>query len=282
MYFQNVAGGNAVDMTNDVASATLTVGGRTITGAPVSADVLYFSIGDSNPVTLSRDQLTSASVNLAFVDNDDRTPANIELIIGNGAFTPVSGTAQGIRAISESTGVELAGTVITTSGAVESQAHLLAQSKPVVSVNAGAVSNSVLYGFSVTADANGYVDLTGFDFAMPGIPGVEYSNIELRINSTSGTIIGTFADVAAGAPLVSTITLEPAYNPAGYRLSAGTTVNFFLTATVDDNARTNSYTRNVKLNNIVFADNSGNAITNASAYDNTGLEAANVSYNVTK
>lgn len=59
-------------------------------------------------------------------------------------------------------------------------------------------------------------------------------------------------------------------------------MNFFLTATVDDNGRTNSYTRNVKLNNIVFKDNSGNEINNASTFDNTGLEAANVSYTVTK
>ena len=83
MYFQNVAGGNAVDMANDIASATLTIGGRTIEGAAVSSDVLYFSIGTTNPVTLMRDQLTSASVNLAFTTNNDRDPANIELIIGN-------------------------------------------------------------------------------------------------------------------------------------------------------------------------------------------------------
>lgn len=209
MYFTST--GTTLDMLNDVASATLTVGGRTITGAAVSDNVLYFSIGSSNPVTLSRDQLTSASVNLAFVDNDDRAPATLQLSIGSAGFTPVSGTANGIRAISESTGVELASGVITASGAVESQAHLLAQSKPVVSVNAGAVSNSVLYGFSVTADANGYVDLTEFDFAMPGISGVEYSNIELRINSTSGTTIGTFPNVASGATLTSNITLGTAY-----------------------------------------------------------------------
>ena len=117
---------------------------------------------------------------------------------------------------------------------------------------------------------------------MPGITDVAYTNVRLRINSTSGTVIGTYDDITAGDALDNGSYTPVAPHATGYRLTAGTTVNFFLTATVDDNARTNSYTRNVQLINIVFADESGTPVNNASDYDNVGLEAENVTFTVTK
>jgi len=290
LYVNNTAAHSTLDLANSVNSVSLVVGGRTIEGAAVSANVIYFPIGDSNPIIIERDETVKLEVRVSFNDSTDRTARTFQLALWNTGYTPVSGTTQGLRLLSDSTGQQLVNANINNDVAIafSSQVHLLARSKPVVAVDTN-VSGNTLYKFTVTADSNRYVDLKSVALAVNSINGVGYSSIKLTKDSTTGTEIGTFAAAWTAVPAaaneagtIGAFTLTAPYDTTGFRINAGETVTFYVTATVNDNFRTTTYTRQLDLTNVNYNDSVWADITTASDYNNVGLPAQTVSTTVTK
>lgn len=142
--------GTTLDFANSVRSASISVNGRVIDGAVVSASTLYFSIWGSNPLVIDKDQTVKVDVRLAFNDSNSRTATNFNLRLGYAWVTPVTGvtsTTSGIRAVSDSTGQTIANIASTEL----SKTHKLARTKVLASMLTGSASSQ---DFKLVADSN--------------------------------------------------------------------------------------------------------------------------------
>ncbi len=248
-----------LDLSNAVRSASLVINGRTIDGAIVSADTLYFPIGNTSPVVLEKEEIVEVEVRLSFNDSTTRESAEFQLTIGDGGYTGVvNGSENGMRVVSESTGLIVDNYTID----VESDAHLYSRGSVVATIGAATLSTQK---FTVSADSNRRVDLDSvtFDYIGQDASSLTGSMVMKKGNTT---IDGTFAFNVDGDELTFT------FDNAEY-LNAGTQQEFTVELPGLSNLGSDTWTREMRLSNIVFSNDLDTAdqITNTGDYDNSGL-----------
>lgn len=125
--------------------------------------MLHFSFG-SNGVVLEQDDPNTADLRVAFFDSNTRTNRSFQFMIPTTVPGAVNGTLNGMRVVSDSTSL----TVDRGTAAIESREHLLARSNPAVA-RQSEVSSQVAYKFTVAADANRKLSMTGLTFEVNGL-----------------------------------------------------------------------------------------------------------------
>ncbi len=210
-------GTGTLDFANAVRSASITVDGRTIDGAVVSADTIYFPIGNTSPVVLEKDEIVEVKVNLSFNDSDTRASTPFQLKLGTGNYAgAVNGTHEGMRVISDSTGLEVDG----YTPSLVSDEHMLSRSKVTVAATSFAASETDLYEFNVTADSNRKVTLTDINLDLWGSADLSGATITVYKNTESSSNIA-FELTTTG----SVVTVGDLSNR---EISAGTTVKYIV------------------------------------------------------
>lgn len=231
-----------------VKSVSMTVAGRTVQGDVIGEDTIYFSIGNTNPVVVKRDETVVADVRVAFNDDNSRVNTPFTLEVKNPSSGAISGTSNGVRVISEATGEEL---VLSFSG-VTSNDHLYSRSRAVVA-RQSSVSDINAYEFSVTADANRKLTLSGATFNLGGISGTGNVRIYEKGNSSNSISITT----TVAGQLDSTLTASFSGTTFA-EISAGSTKTFVLEVTNVDTAANKDRTRTVRLDDISFINDLSN------------------------
>ena len=205
--------------------------------------MLYFPIGNSNPVILEKDELEKVSVNLAFNDSSTRNSKEFQLAIGTGTYnSPVDGAESGMRLLSDSTGNTLES--VDSSG-VESEKHLLSRSKATVARLSESTS-STAYKFSVTADENRKLTLSGMNFEVKGLSGtnVDYT---LRKEGSSNDMATTTGDLTIDGSLV-----ELSSFMRDDVITAGTTTTYVLEISGVDTQANVDRTREVTIEELEY------------------------------
>jgi hypothetical protein len=215
--------GSAFDLNSAVRSSSLTIDWRTVVWTAVWTGKLHFSFG-SNWVKVNSDQVVTWDVKVSFFDSTTRTNEAFRLIIDDGVGVgsgEVAGTTKGMRILWESTGVEIerAGVVISWNQ------HLLSRSKPTVAMSTFTPWITDAYRFTVTADANRKLTLTGLTLEVGG--SVTYS----------GGIVAVYRDSVGGSNLVGTGdlttiksngTIDLTNAVVSKEIPAGSTVTFYV------------------------------------------------------
>lgn len=228
-----------------VKSVSMNVAGRTVSWDVIWEDTIYFAIGNTNPVSVKRDETVVADVRIAFNDDNTRSSTGFTLEVKDPASGKISWTHNGIRVISEATGEELDQFVVTN---VKSNTHLYSRTKAIVA-RLSNVSDIVAYEFSVTADANRKLSLSGATFAIGWISGTGAVRLYEKGN-TSNTI--QITDSSTGQ-LNSTLTAS--FSGTTFKdVSAGSTKTFVLEITNVDTSTSGNKdkTRTVRLDDITF------------------------------
>lgn len=239
VYIKNTGG---VDLAQALRSASLTLGDQTATAVVLDANNLHFSFG-SQGVTLNRDEKLTADFKVAFWDSSARTNLAFQFSLPAATVTgEVTGTQNGMRVVSDSTGNTLA----RAGGVVSSNSHLLARSKPTVASTTFTPSTNELYRFSVTADANRKVTLQDVALSIQGSAAANLTGATISIyrdnesagnlvftNRVSNQTLGTATPTAAGAGVAQVSTLTPTNVEIGDVFTAtidGTAVSYTATA----------------------------------------------------
>lgn len=238
-------GSTTVDLANAVRSTSINIDGRTIDGAVVSSGVLYFPVGNNTPVVLEKDEVVSVKVNVAFNDSTTRTNEDFQFAIGEGTYTgAVNGTTDGMRVVSESTGLEVTG--YSVSG-VESDAHLLARSKPTVA-RLNESTSTTAYKFTVTADANRKISLDSMNFEVKGLVQTG-ATFTLRKDGSTNTIATATGDLVVAG---TTVTLDTFARD--FEVNAGESTTYVLEISGVDTGANVDRTREVTIEELVYRD----------------------------
>ncbi len=264
---------NTLDLANSVRSVSVNIGGRTIDGAVVDSNVLYFPVWSSNPLVLTRDETVQAEVSLSFNDSNTRKSKQFTLTIGSDTYTPVNGTVNGMRILSDSTGQELNG----FTGTATSNTHLYARSLPVVTDGAAQRNEQK---FSISADSNRKVTVKELTVDV-NVSSATLSDTNVnQLSLYAGNNVVTEASFAlSGTTLtISNLTEE---------VSAGSTQEFeirnldqIISNTTSDSSRTMrvfgvDYTADINdATDIITVDNSA-----SNEYVNTGIPTTGTTFN---
>jgi len=239
--------GTTLDLSNAVRSTSITVDGRTVDGAVVSSGVLYFPVGNNNPIILEKDEVVSVKVNVAFNDSTTRTNEAFQFAIGKGSYNgAVNGQVNGMRVVSDSTGLEI--TTIDVAG-VESDSHLLARSKPTVA-RLNESTSTTAYKFTVTADANRKISLGSMLFNVKGLDQTNAS-FTLRKEGSANTIATSTGNLVVSG---TDITLNSFARD--FEVNAGESTTYVLEISgVDTGVGANAdRTREVTIEELVYTD----------------------------
>jgi hypothetical protein len=259
LYLKNVAetwstASGVVDLSASLRSSSLVIDGKTITWDIVSSNTIHFGLG-SNGLKVNKDSVVTWDVKVAFYDSSTRSNLNLQLAIPTGTdVTWVSGTKNGIRILSESTGTE----IDRGNTPIVGNVFLLARSKPVVALSTFTPSSSDAYRFSVTANSNRKLTLNelkvevGWTVTYTGGTIVVY-----RDSIGSSNIIGS-GTLATGKV---TITLN---GTASKEVAAGSTVTYYVQFE-NSTGYTGEPTREVRISELKYTDD----VTNAPVIDAT-------------
>ncbi len=262
-----------VDLTAALKSSSILVDGRTINWVVLSGSLLYFPIGNVNPVVIDKDQIKTVDLRIAFNDSNARSNEAFwfEIAQINAWTTAVSGTSNGMRIVSESNGNEL---TLTTSG-IESRTHLLARSKPTVAMSTFTASSTDVYKFTVTADANRKLALNTIDIRTAGSANLTWATVSVYRDNNSGAsnLLGTWAISSSGS---ITTNIDVTAWTASEEVAAGSTVTYYVVLTGASAA--NESTREVTLTNLSYTDDVTGATSITTDVYNVGVPSAVSSY----
>lgn len=238
-------------------------------GSVVTSNTVQFALGSTSSFVVAKNTSnTVVIVKASFNDITDAAALNktVALEIGNGTATVVDGTVAGLRLVSKSTG----NTVSAVTGTASAAAHLLARSKATVAVS-GTATNST-NTFTVTADANNRISLSGVTLSLATASGITVNTWTLYKDSeTAGN------EVASGTGAVpASISLASALE-----ISAGSTKTFILSTQSTGSASVNAK-RVLRVTDVEFLDipNTGASVSlsGLGAYSNVGLPTAEQTY----
>jgi len=234
-----------VDLASALRSASLTIGSTTIAGVILDGDTLHFPFG-SQGLTLQRDEVVTADLKVAFFDSNTRTNREITFALPTGPVAgQVNGTLNGMRIISDSTGLE----VNRGTTAIASRDHLLARSNPTVA-RQSEVSSQVAYKFTVTANANRKITLDQLHFEVEGLTGT--ANFTLRrdgVNTPMQVINGHDLQLSGNVLFGDAAPLAQ-----DFEVSAGGTITYVVEISGLNTALNAGRTREVKFANMIYVD----------------------------
>ncbi|MFA5917351.1 MAG: S-layer homology domain-containing protein [Candidatus Gracilibacteria bacterium] len=263
-----VMNNGTADLSSSIKSIGLydTNGNKLAGGSVLGTGTVQFALGSSSTFIIPKNTSNSVViVKAAFNDVTDATQTNkiVQLAVGyKSGISPVSGTtAAGARLVSEATGNEV--TSVTSSAVAN--AHLLVRSKPVVAISTSATAST--HTFTVTADANNRITLTGATFSITNPSATGGTFTIYKDSENSGNVISTGTIDAAGVITPTSFTQT--------EISAGTSKTFiFKVSTELQSAAVNSK-RIFRVQDLGYLDmmNTGlnQTISNISAYSNVGL-----------
>lgn len=264
----------AFDLSSSLRTASIYVWGKTVNWDIVWSDKIHFAFG-SDGLIVKKGEVLTADVRLAFFDSDNRTNQEFQLLIKSGWTLPdeVSGTVNGIRAVSESNGEELengTGLTLATNG-IDSNKHLLMRSKPTIA-RLSTNEDLIGYKFTVTADSNRKIILTGIDFDVTWLTGaLDWS---LRRDG-SNTIISN------GSGLTSTstgATISIGSFAADNEVSAGSSITYILEVFNINSAANKDRTRNIRMVGLKYRDENGANSVDAAHYNLVPTDATTYRY----
>lgn len=250
-----------LDMTSAIRDSHLVMSdGRSVKGTVIATDKIWFSFGTEG-IIVKKDNKITWEVRVAFYDSSNRTNEAFTMAIMNGtqASNEVSGTVNGMRVVSESTGIE-----VTRDGwDVTSNTHLLARSKPTVSMASGFVQTSNdLYRFTITADANREITVTEIDLNVANAGAPAASKISIYKGSESASnLVGTVtltAQLWNGSATVNQLFNATSVNAGTWNWSnlviSKWTTETYLVKIEDANYPSMNMDREVKINSIQYQD----------------------------
>ncbi|MFA5917643.1 MAG: hypothetical protein WC850_05420 [Candidatus Gracilibacteria bacterium] len=187
LYIKN---NGTADLSTSIKSIGLydTNGNKLALGSKFGTGTIQFHPGSSFVIPKN----TSNSVIIVKASFDDLTDASVtnktvQLAIGNNfTIPPESGTVNGARFVSETTGYAI--TSVTSSSAV-ANTHLLARSRPVVAISTSATAST--HTFTVTADANNRITLASTTFSITNPSGLGGTFTLYKDSENSGNVIST-------------------------------------------------------------------------------------------
>ncbi len=231
-----------VDLASALRSASLTIGSTTINAVVLNSDTLHFPFG-SQGLVLDKDDVVTADLKVAFFDSNTRTNREITFELPTGPVAgQVNGTQNGMRIISDSTGLE----VNRGTASIASRDHLLARSNPTVA-RQSEVSSQVAYKFTVTANANRKIILDQMHFEVEGLTGL--ANFTLRRDgvNTPMQVITAHDLQSSGNVIFDTLAQD-------FEVSAGGTVTYVVEISGLNTALNSGRTREVKFANMIYVD----------------------------
>lgn len=237
----------AVDLTAALRTASINVDGRKIEGTALNADTLYFSIGNSNPIVVNKDQVKTLDLMVSFNDSSARTnqafqfrvAQNADLAVG----VAVNGTSNGMRLVSESNGDELTN---TTNLAVSNN-HLLSRSKATVARLAESNSTTA-YKFTVTADSNRKINLQELVLNVKGIDQVG-ATFTLRKDGSNNVIQAVTTNVV---PWGTDVTFDAL--SIDREIAGGTTITYVVEVSWVNTVTNKDATREARMTNLIYRD----------------------------
>ncbi len=255
----------------DLSARVATVGLYDISGVKLAGGsvlgtgTVQFSLGNSSSFVIAKNTSnTVAIVKAAFntITDAAQTNKSVRLAVGTGSATPVSGTTNGVRFVSASTGNNV--TSVTSTAAVANTGTLLHTKATVATSGAAALTT---HTFTVTADAAGRLTMSGITIDLQNPTASTGTYTLYRDQEVAGNVIAT------GAVAVGSNTL--AIGGLNVEVSAGTTKTFILKVAGGLLNATANQKRIAKVTDISFVDNTdtGTAptITSIAAYSNVGL-----------
>jgi hypothetical protein len=242
LYIRNTSG---LQLASALRSSSLTIAGRTISWVVLSDSILHFPFWASEALVISRDQVVNAELKVAFYDSNSRTNQAFQFELPTTAQVSwgVTGTINGMRILSDSTGAEIDRGVTS----IQSRAHLLARSKPTVA-RQSEVNSSTAYKFSVTADANRKVKLNSLTFNVKWVV-QNGATFTLRKDGSNDTIQTVNANLAISGTDVVFNTLA-----TDNEVAAGTTMTYVVEISWVDTWANVDKTREVKVTDLVYQD----------------------------
>ncbi|MCH8518617.1 S-layer homology domain-containing protein [Candidatus Gracilibacteria bacterium] len=235
--------GSTLNLAQAVRSSSLTLGGTTVSGVIISNSVIHFPFG-SQGVLLERDDRREADFRISFFDSQTRTNIPFRFDVPTGAVSgQIAGTENGMRIISDSTGLE----ITRTGGVISSREHLLARSKPTVARLAEADS-STAYKFTVTADQNRRITLDSMVFNIRGIAQTG-ATFELRRDGSNDIIATGTGNLVTGG---TNVTLDSF--ALDDEVAASATMTYVLEISGVDTQANVDRTREVRLTNLEYLD----------------------------
>lgn len=237
----------AVDLTAALRSASINVDGRKVEGTALNSTTLYFSIGNTSPLVINKDEVKTLDLMVSFNDSAARTNQAFQFRVSQNAdlagWIAVNGTSNGMRLVSESNGDELTN---TTNLAVSNN-HLLARSKATVARLAESNSTTA-YKFTVTADANRKVTLQEL---VLNVRNIAQANAVFTLRKEgSNDVIQTVTQnlVVWGTDIVfDTLAIDR-------EIAAGATTTYVVEISGVDTAANKDATREVRMTNLIYRD----------------------------
>lgn len=281
-----IAGSTVTANDADAGMALTTASNLLISGGNatwVSGEFIYLSgdglvnAGDTRVNNFSNGLVAGSTVLGSDADVGTTLTAATNLLIsgGNaswnlvGSFNPgdstlfVTGTVQGVRSISEGTGVELSAADATVSGTVNSFG--IVKSKPTFANVALSTANLVpgaqqeIYRFTVAADAKGDIDLGDLSFEIStnkvllnNIKIYDLDDIANPLNDAD--TLTNIGDTTTSESNTITAHFDNDGGVLGEEIAAGTTKTYVVKADIDIGAQFGTHTTSVRLaaENVAF------------------------------
>jgi hypothetical protein len=242
LYIRN---NGSLPLASSLRSSSLTIAGRTITWVVLSDTILHFPFGASDALVISRDQVVNAELKVSFYDSSSRTNQAFQFEIPTTAQVSwgVTGTVNGMRILSDSTGAE----IDRGTDSIQSRTHLLARSKPTVA-RQSEVNSTTAYKFSVTADANRKVKLNTLTFNVKWID-QNNTTFTLRKDWSNDIMQSVSSNLVIGGTDVTFNTLS-----IDNEVAAWTTITYVLEISWVDTSANVDRTREVKITDLVYQD----------------------------
>ena len=186
----------------DLSARVATVGLYDISGVKLAGGsvlgtgTVQFSLGNSSSFVIAKNTSnTVAIVKAAFntITDAAQTNKSVRLAVGTGSATPVSGTTNGVRFVSASTGNNV--TSVTSTAAVANTGTLLHTKATVATSGAAALTT---HTFTVTADAAGRLTMSGITIDLQNPTASTGTYTLYKDQEVAGNVIATGA-VAVGS-----------------------------------------------------------------------------------
>lgn len=242
-------------------------GNKLAGGSVLGTGTVQFSLGNSSSFVVAKNTSnTVVVVKAAFNTITDAAQTNKTVKLAVGSYeTTVSGTTNGARFVSASTGNDVTS---VTSSAASANTGVLLHTKPTVATSGAATAST--HTFTVTADAAGKLTLTGVTVSLNTYNSATGTFTLYKDQEVAGNEIGTGTVNGTGGVIFSYFT--------NTEISAGTTKTFVFKVSSELQSANANAKRIFRVTDISFVDNTDTGtqptINSIRAYSNVGLPTA--------